>query len=287
MKIAAAFAAALVVAIAVLVWSLAPGGAGAQSALDAPSNLTATPGAGAVHLSWTAPANAEYHFVAWLPVGAPAGDAQILPADTTGEATIPGLTPGQAYCFTVIASRWEWSPADFGPKWSEWSAFATATPLVSEPAAVGPKLRLNTGPTLLNESILLQGENLGRGPGVTIDPADITIDGVPLLVDEVSLNSDGKVAVSDSGDFWAIVHLWSAGSDSNPAFTPGTNVIRARSSQGFSGTAAIVIKEPTLIVTPARARPRDYIIITGANWPMDNQNSPALVGYVDVVVENR
>ena len=137
MKIAAAFAAALVAVIAALVcslvWGLAPGIAGAQSVLDAPSNLTATPGAGAVHLSWTVPANAEYHFVAWLPVGAPAGDAQILPADTTGEATIPGLTPGQAYRFTVIASRWEWSPADFGPKWSAWSAFATATPLAAAP----------------------------------------------------------------------------------------------------------------------------------------------------------
>ena len=133
MKIAAAFAAALVVAIAVLVWGLAPGVAGAQSVLDAPSNLTATPDAGAVHLSWTVPANAEYHFVAWLPVGAPAGDAQILPADVSGDATIPGLTPGQAYRFTVIASRWEWSPADFGPKWSAWSAFATATPLAAAP----------------------------------------------------------------------------------------------------------------------------------------------------------
>ena len=84
----AALAAALVAVIAALVcslvWSLAPGIAGAQSVLDAPSNLTATPGAGAVHLSWTAPANAEYHFVAWLPVGAPAEEAQILPADVSG-----------------------------------------------------------------------------------------------------------------------------------------------------------------------------------------------------------
>ena len=152
----AALAAALVVAIAALVWGLAAGVAGAQSVLDAPSNLTATPGAGAVHLSWTVPANAEYHFVAWLPVGAPASDAQILPADTTGEATIPGLTPGQAYRFTVIASRWEWSPADFGPKWSAWSAFATATPLAAASPRPGIADDITSSSTSANNTVKLE-----------------------------------------------------------------------------------------------------------------------------------
>ena len=684
MKIAAAFAAALVVAIAVLVWGLAPGIAGAQSVLDAPSNLTATPGAGAVHLSWTVPANAEYHFVAWLPVGAPAGDAQIRPADTTGEATIPGLTPGRAYRFTVIASRWEWSPTDFGPKWSAWSAFATASPLavaptptptpepaprpnqpdsfessstsaniavrleltignlpmdlasgssivlyleddfiapdtispgsvyiaavnprtyatsngsrvyatnpieidtngyftagrddyairvfipdmntevgfdgfngpmmgqtlalvftetagirnpseegahsvgyallgpndepgdepevrlgtvatyakislsddsnvrgyqltvtgsgfnngtaaalhilpdtnttadlpamvaaggeqeaqacgiilreghrlgvatvgsddrvsitvdvtvpifkpgnvnyicmvdgegrisatdvevfhleptlraspsaanlgdtialfaqdfpipgagftslriagqevvntvwanpgnrvavnaesigadgsatatfvlpgsvsgtplegriridaawgdVSEVAYVmvtGPTLRLSVGEARPNESITLVGEGFSTGRDNYIDPANITIDGVPLLVDDNSLTDDGKVEVSGAGQFIADVHLWSANyGGSNPALIPGTHTIGVWDNRGFYGAAAIVIKEPSLTVTPATVGPRDYVTITGADWPTDNPDSDARLETVHVEVENR
>ena len=149
-------AAALVAIIAALVWGLAPGIAGAQSVLDAPSNLTATPGAGAVHLSWTVPSNAEYHFVAWLPVGAPASDAQIRPVDAIGEATITGLTPMQAYRFTVIASRWEWSPANFGPKWSAWSAFATATPMPPASPLPGIADSITSSSTSANNTVKME-----------------------------------------------------------------------------------------------------------------------------------
>ena len=129
---------AAVIAVALLL-GLAPGVAGAQSAavVGTPTNLTATPGVGAVYLDWTPPANAEYHFVAWLPVDAVAGDFRIRPVGDDGTATIAGLTPGRVYFFTVIAGRWEWSAADFGAKWSAWSEFVTATPLRAELPAAG------------------------------------------------------------------------------------------------------------------------------------------------------
>ena len=129
---------AAVIAVALLL-GLAPGVAGAQSAavVGTPTNLTATPGVGAVYLDWTPPANAEYHFVAWLPVDAVAGDFRIRPVGAEGTATIAGLTPGRVYFFTVIAGRWEWSAADFGAKWSAWSEFVTATPLRAELPAAG------------------------------------------------------------------------------------------------------------------------------------------------------
>ena len=129
---------AAVIAVALLL-GLAPGVAGAQSAavVGTPTNLAATPGVGAVYLDWTPPANAEYHFVAWLPVDAVAGDFRIRPVGDEGTATIAGLTPGRVYFFTVIAGRWEWSAADFGAKWSAWSEFVTATPLRAELPAAG------------------------------------------------------------------------------------------------------------------------------------------------------
>ena len=129
---------AAVIAVALLL-GLAPGVAGAQSAavVGTPTNLTATPGVGAVYLDWTPPANAEYHFVAWLPIDAVAGDFRIRPVGAEGTATIAGLTPGRTYFFTVIAGRWEWSAADFGAKWSGWSPWVTA-PALSVPLEADP-----------------------------------------------------------------------------------------------------------------------------------------------------
>ena len=129
---------AAVIAVALLL-GLAPGVAGAQSSavVGTPTNLAATPGVGAVYLDWTPPANAEYHFVAWLPVDAVAGDFRIRPVGAEGTATIAGLTPGRVYFFTVIAGRWEWSAADFGAKWSGWSPWVTA-PALSVPLEADP-----------------------------------------------------------------------------------------------------------------------------------------------------
>ena len=90
MKITASYA-LLIGTVAALLLMLTPGVAGAQSTLNPPTNLTATPGAGVVYLEWTPPPDAELHFVAWLPVGANPADAQIRPADAAGETAITGL----------------------------------------------------------------------------------------------------------------------------------------------------------------------------------------------------
>ena len=152
---------AAVIAVALLL-GLAPGIAGAQSSavVGTPTNLTATPGVGAVYLDWTPPANAEYHFVAWLPVDAVAGDFRIRPVGAEGTATIAGLTPGRTYFFTVIAGRWEWSAADFGAKWSGWSPWVTApalsVPLEADPTSIpGVADRIESSSTSANATVKL------------------------------------------------------------------------------------------------------------------------------------
>ena len=98
-----------------------------RTQLAAPANLVVVPGAqsGTVNLRWDAPANAQYHFVAWIPAGtADLNRASILPFSAEGMATISGLNPGAMYNFIVIAGRWEWSPV-YGPKWSEWSGWVS------------------------------------------------------------------------------------------------------------------------------------------------------------------
>ena len=162
--------------ICVLSVALAPGIASAQSgAVGAPGNLTATPGVGVglVYLEWEAPADAEYHFVAWLPVGASPGDAQIKPVGAGGQAAISGLTPDKAYYFTVIAGRWEWSPDDFGAKWSAWSSWAIAVPSSGSPdtdrAALVALYDATNGANWNNNERWLSNSPLAHWHGVVTD----------------------------------------------------------------------------------------------------------------------
>ena len=161
---------------------------------------------------------------------------------------------------------------------------------VSEDAKItltGSTLRLSAGEARANDSVTIQGEGFGSGRNVTVDPANITIDGVPLIVDDDSLD-DGVVDVSNAGQFVATVYLWNDASVSdNPALIAGTHTIRVRDSAGFYGTATIAIKEPSMTITPDVLGPRDYLTVTGNDWPVDNQDSDADTGNVVVTVEDR
>ena len=166
---------------------------------------------------------------------------------------------------------------------SEWGNVSAAAKITLTGSAT---LGLSIGEARANESVTILGEDFGALSGNYIDPANITIDGVPLLVDDDSLDRNGRVAVSDAGRFTAIVHLWNATSDKNPALTPGTHTILAVDNAGFYGTASIVIKDPSLTVTPSRAGPRDYVTIIGSDWPADNLDSDANVKSVVVQVDD-
>ena len=153
----------------------------------------------------------------------------------------------------------------------------------------GSALRLSVSETRANESVTIQGEGFGTSNTNEIAPADITIDGVQLLVDDDSLEN-GVVEVSSAGQFVATVYIWeNTGEEdtTNPALTAGTHTIRVRDRDGFYGSASIVIKEPTMSILPAVLGPREYLTVTGTDWPVDNQDSTADTGNVEVEVESR
>ena len=149
----------------------------------------------------------------------------------------------------------------------------------------GSTLRLSVGEVRANESLTIQGEGFGNSSTNGIERADITIDGVPLLVDPDSLENN-KVEVSSAGQFVATVYVW-GNAASNPALTAGTHTIRVRDTDGFYGTATIIITEPGMTITPDVLGPREYLTVTGTDWPVDNQDSTADTGNVEVEVESR
>lgn len=141
--------AAGIVAVAALLTT--PDAASAQSppsGVNDPADLTARSGAaaGSVDLSWTPSREAQYHFIAYIPSSVTdLNAAAIEPVAAVGSATIAGLDPGTEYLFVVIGGRWEWDPADFGPKWSSWSNLVTATAALGT-AVVAPGSQTTRGP---------------------------------------------------------------------------------------------------------------------------------------------
>ena len=130
----------------------------------------------------------------------------------------------------------------------------------------GSSLTLSKSEALANELITITGDGFG---GDHIDVSKITIDGVALMVHDDSQDDD-TVEVSNAGQFVASVVLWPETEGSNPQLIAGTHTIKVEDNAGFSGSAVIIIPEPSISVTPSVAGPRDIITITGENWPIDN-----------------
>ena len=118
-----------------------------------------------------------------------------------------------------------------------------------------------------NESIIISGS--GFSDDVAIDIAMITINDKPLVVDVAgteTVNGEKVVRVTSSGQFTATVNVWSK-DVGNPALEAGEYTIKVTDSEGYEGETKITILEPTVMVTPLVAGPRDFIEISGANWP--------------------
>ena len=56
-------------------------------------------------------------------------------------------------------------------------------------------------------------------------------------------------------------------------------------NKGFTGSTTLTIAEPTISVTPEVVGPRDYIVITGTNWPVDNSDN-SNAGLVGVRIDD-
>ena len=147
----------------------------------------------------------------------------------------------------------------------------------------GSELTPSVSDVLPNESITISGN--GYGTQSCINVANITLDNVAVQVDSestVSCTSGSGantttyagVEVSNSGQFVATITLWpndqSAG---NPTLIAGSHELTVEDSQGFIGSTRLTIAEPTIAVLPDVVGPRDYVAISGENWPVDNTDN--------------
>ena len=147
----------------------------------------------------------------------------------------------------------------------------------------GAQLNASKTDVLPNETITITGNGFGTGQGTCIPADNIKLEDVPVMVDDDSkANSgacSGMVEVSNSGQFVATLILWPDDEDdSNPTLIPGVHRLSVEDNKEYSSEVDITIAEPTVTVTPDIAGPRDYITITGTNWPVDNPDNPSSIG---------
>ena len=159
----------------------------------------------------------------------------------------------------------------------------------------GSELTASVTDVLPNETITINGNGYGVQTCIYVD--QIQLSSVAVEVDEESTagrcarsNADGSVTpgveVSNSGQFVATITLWpTAGTSSNPTLVAGSHKLEAEDNQGYVGSTMLTIPAPTIDVVPNVVGPRDYVVITGTNWPVDNaDNSNA--GLVEVTISD-
>ena len=129
-------------------------------------------------------------------------------------------------------------------------------------------LELSKAEVAPNETIIISGS--GFSEGKTINVKDIKLDGKSMVVDNAGTQACGEdlcVKTTSSGEFTATVSVWAMG-DNNPALDDDEYTIKVTDSEGFVGKAKITILEPTVSVMPEMVSPRDFITISGENWPI-------------------
>ena len=133
---------------------------------------------------------------------------------------------------------------------------------------VASTLTLSKSEVAPNESIVISGSGFNRGVKILV--SEITIDGKELYVDDAGTEGAGAdryVTTTSNGTFTVTARVWAMG-DSNPALDDDTYTIKVVDANDFEGEADITINEPSIMVSPDVASPRDYIVISGANWPV-------------------
>ena len=194
-----------------------------------------------------------------------------------GSATATFTVPGDVRATVRVDATW--GSLNSSGDCKAPACYAEDSKIVISPS----KLSLSRDAVLPNEDITITGNGFGGGANIAV--SDITVDNVPVKVDDDSADN-GVVSVSNSGQFVATITMWPDDVKStNPTLISGTHIIRVRDSLGFRGEALVTIAEPAITVTPEIAGPRDYITITGINWPVDNPQNP-LNQAISITVED-
>lgn len=171
---------------------------------------------------------------------------------TNGKGNVQFNMPGDRKGTIEVKASWGGDPED--------------TTISVEPS----QLSASKTEVRANESIIIRGSGFSKASGNDNDLKTAKLGEAGLVLVSDAGNLQG-VEVSNSGQFSATFAVWSNESN-NPALQPGNHKIVIEDMDGFTGQVEITIVEPTISVTPDVAGPRDYVVISGADWPVENDD---------------
>ena len=143
-------------------------------------------------------------------------------------------------------------------------------------------LKLSKAEVAPNESVIISGSGFSEDAEICV--GDIKIDGKALKVDDAGTSEDDSadiacdakgdryVSTTSNGEFTATVRIWSEDPETNPALDDDEYTIKVTDSESFVGKVKITILEPTVSVMPEMVSPRDFITISGENWPVSSSD---------------
>ena len=208
----------------------------------------------------------------------------------TGEGSVTFEVPGGYEGVLRVDARWGIPDGD--PAKCDTDMPNRCISKNSKITIAGAELNVSKTDVLPNDTLTITGN--GFGTQTCIAASDITLDNVPVMVHDDSFGCDPDgvsggekgVEVSNSGQFVATIILWPATSGgTNPALIPGTHELNVEDNQDYAASINLTIAEPSIMVTPDIAGPRDYITVTGENWPVDNLDN-SLSEPITIVVED-
>ena len=141
-------------------------------------------------------------------------------------------------------------------------------------------LSLSSTEVAPNATVIISGS--GFNDNSCVKTSDITIKDIVskrLVVDSAGVQTGectkgDYIQTTSSGEFTATISIWTHDSvDNNPALDDGDYKIEAKDIHGFKGSATVTILEPTVSVMPEMVSPRDFITISGENWPISTADA--------------
>ena len=133
---------------------------------------------------------------------------------------------------------------------------------------------------LANQDLTIFGNGF-TGGGCILE-GDITFNGVPLAIDGDTdcpgsireNNGDRKgIEITSGGNFTVTVRLHEPGGGRrvpSSLMTKGTHLLKVVDTSGTEGAIGLTVPERTVTVTPASARPREEVTVSGRNFIADN-----------------
>ena len=212
---------------------------------------------------------------------------------STGEGSVTFKVPGGLEGVLRIDARWGMPDGD--PAKCDIDAPNPCISKNSKITIAGAELNASKTDVLPNETITITGN--GFGVQTCIPFSSFTVDDVEVMVHNDSaadrcgtIKADGTtekgVEVSNSGQFVATIILWPMDDEgTNPTLIPGTHELAVEDTHDFSASVDLTIAAPSITVMPEIAGPRDYITVTGENWPVDNLDN-SLSEPITVVIED-